>query len=46
MDGLMQWIGDMFVAAFVTGLAIGVAIAIGGWALWYYVLSHVVVSWK
>lgn len=28
------------------GMAVGAASILGGWALWHYVLSHVVITWR
>jgi hypothetical protein len=47
--GLNEMIGnviaDAFIALAVLAFGAGIVVSIAGWALWYFVLSHITFGW-
>ncbi len=45
MDGIGQYVANAFVTMAILAFGAGVAFAALAWALWYFVLSHVSITW-
>ncbi len=41
-----QVVDNALTAFLIMGIAIGVAIILGAWAIWHFVLSHVSIGWS